>query len=45
MRNTYKIGVGNAEGKRLHERPNCGWENIIKMFLNNYGVRVWTGFN
>jgi hypothetical protein len=33
----YKILAREHEGKRLHERPRCRWENNIKMDLRQIG--------
>jgi hypothetical protein len=44
MRNTYKIMVGNPEGKRPLGRPRRRWDDNIKMDLRENGWRVWIGF-
>jgi hypothetical protein len=44
MRNTYKILVGNSEGKRPLRRPRSGGRIILKWILEKYGWMVWTGF-
>jgi hypothetical protein len=28
----------------MPDRPNCGWENNIKIDLNKQNMRVWTVF-
>jgi hypothetical protein len=33
IRNTYKFLVGNPEGKRLHGRLGCRWEDNIKVYI------------
>jgi hypothetical protein len=43
VRKSYKILVGNPEGKRLLQRPMHRWEYNIKVDLNGTGC-VWTGF-
>jgi hypothetical protein len=40
--NTYKILVGEPEGKRPLGRPRYGWENNIKMDLRDIG---WDGLD
>jgi hypothetical protein len=37
MINTYKTLVGKFEGKILHGRPTCKWENNIRMNLREMG--------
>jgi hypothetical protein len=44
MRNAYKIVVGNPEGKRQLERPRRRWEDNVKVYLNQFHMRVWIGF-
>jgi hypothetical protein len=36
-RNSYKIFVGNPEGKRLLGRPSRRWEDIIKIDVMEIG--------
>jgi hypothetical protein len=44
MRGTYRILVGKPKGKRPLGRPRCGWEDNIKMCLQELGMeRAWTG--
>jgi hypothetical protein len=43
MRNTYKILVGRSEGKGPLQNPSHEWEDI-KMDLNKYSLKLWTGF-
>jgi hypothetical protein len=40
MRNTYKILVGEPEGKRPLGRPRCRWEEDVRMGLWEKG---WEG--
>jgi len=44
MAKTYKLLVGQAEGKRQFWRPRCGWEGTIKWILNKQTVKVWAGY-
>jgi hypothetical protein len=37
-RKAYKLLVGKQEGKRLLERPICGWVNNIKLDLGEVGL-------
>jgi hypothetical protein len=41
-RNTYRILVGNPEGKRPLGRPRCRWVDNIKMNLREIG---WDGID
>jgi hypothetical protein len=41
-RNSYRVLVGNTEGKRLLGRSRCRWENNIKMDLREMG---WCGMD
>ena len=36
-RGTYRVLVGKPEGKRPLGRPTCGWEDNIKMDLQEVG--------
>jgi hypothetical protein len=38
----YKVLVGNPKGKRLRGRPDCRWEEGIRMDLGEIG---WIGFD
>jgi hypothetical protein len=40
MRNTYKILVGKAQGKRPLGRPGCRLDNNIKMNLRETAWKV-----
>jgi len=42
-RSIYRALVGKPEGKRPLGRPRRGWEDNIKMGLQEVGCRVWTG--
>jgi hypothetical protein len=42
MRNSYKILVGQPEGKRSYGRPRCRWEDNIRMGVCE-SVKVWIG--
>jgi hypothetical protein len=35
--------VGKPEGKRPLGRPRLRWENNVKMDLQDWDVRAWTG--
>jgi hypothetical protein len=35
--------VGRREGRRPLERPKRGWEDNIKMDLQEVGLGAWTG--
>jgi hypothetical protein len=37
MRNAYNVLVGNAEGKRLLERPRLRWEDNIRIGVRKIG--------
>jgi hypothetical protein len=37
-RNVYRFLVGRPEGKRPPGRPRRGWEDNIKMDLNEIGI-------
>jgi hypothetical protein len=36
-RDVYRVLVGKPEGKRLHGRPRCRWEDNIKMDIWEVG--------
>jgi hypothetical protein len=36
-RGAYMVLVGKPEGKIPLERPKCGWEDTIKMYLQKIG--------
>jgi hypothetical protein len=38
-RGVYRVLVGKPEGKRPHGRPRRGWEDSIKMDLQEVGCR------
>jgi hypothetical protein len=40
-RDVYKVLVGKPEGKRPLERSKLGWENNIKMDLQDVGCEMW----
>ena len=42
-RGVYRILVGKPVGKTQLGRPRRGWEDNIKMDLQEVGCRVWTG--
>jgi hypothetical protein len=42
-RSVYRVLVGKAEGKRPLGIPRRRWEDNIKMYFQEVGVRVWTG--
>jgi hypothetical protein len=44
-RGVYRVLVGKSEGKRPLGRPRCGWEDDIKMDLQEVGggVMDWIG--
>jgi len=39
----YRVLVGKIEGKRSFGRLSSGWENNIKMYLQELGWAAWTG--
>jgi hypothetical protein len=39
----YRVSVGKPEGNRPLGRPRRRWENNIKMDLQKWDVKVWTG--
>ena len=38
----FRVLVARPDGKRLHERPRCRWENNIKIDLQDLG---WGGLD
>jgi hypothetical protein len=42
-RGIYRVLVGKPGGKRPLGRPRLGWEDNIKMDLQEVGCGVWTG--
>jgi hypothetical protein len=44
IRNAYKSLVGKPERKTPFGRPCVDGRIIIKLFLEKYDERVWTGF-
>ena len=42
-RGVYMVLVEKPEGKRPLGRPRCGWEDNIKMDLQELGCAVWAG--
>ena len=44
-RGMYRNLVGKPEGKRPFGRPRHGWEDNIKMDLEEVGCGVWTGLS
>jgi hypothetical protein len=43
-RKVYKVLVGKPEGKRPLGRPRRRWEDEIRIYLREIGLRVWIGF-
>jgi hypothetical protein len=43
-RGVYRVLVGKPERKRLVGRPRRGWEDNIKMNLQEVGCGLWTGY-
>jgi hypothetical protein len=39
----YRVLMGKPEGKRPLGRPRCGWQDNIKMTIEEVGWGVWTG--
>jgi hypothetical protein len=39
-----KMVAGKLERKRLFLILRCKWEDNIKMYLKEIGVRMWIGF-
>jgi len=39
----YRVSVGKPEGKRQLGRPRRGWEDNVKMDLQEVGCGEWTG--
>jgi len=39
-RGVYRVLMGKPEGKRPLERPRCGWEDNIKMDLQEMGCGI-----
>jgi hypothetical protein len=44
LRNAYKILIRKPVDKRPRGSPRCRWEDNIRMALEKYGGKVWTGF-
>jgi hypothetical protein len=44
-RKVYKVLVGKPEGRRPLGRPRRGWENVIRMLLEEIGWSMWSGFS
>jgi len=44
-RGVYRVLVGKPEGKRPTGRPNCRWEDNIKMDLQDVGCVAWTALS
>jgi len=42
-RSVYRVLVGKPEGNRPLGKLGCGWEDNIKMDLQEVGCGVWTG--
>jgi len=42
-RYVYRVSVRKPLGKRILGRPRHGWENNIKMDLQEVGLVAWTG--
>jgi hypothetical protein len=42
-RGAYRILVGGPEGRRSLGRSRHGWEDDIKMNLQEVGMGAWTG--
>jgi len=42
-RGACRVLVGKPEGKRPLGRPRHGWENNVKMDLQEVGWGTWTG--
>jgi hypothetical protein len=38
-----RVLMGKSEGKRPLGRPKPRWEDNIKMYLQKWDVRAWTG--
>ena len=39
----HRVLVGNPKGKRLFEKPRCGWVDNIKTDLRKWDEGAWTG--
>jgi hypothetical protein len=39
----YRVLVGKPEGKRPPGRPRRRWEDTIKIYLQEVGLKAWTG--
>jgi hypothetical protein len=44
-RGVYRVLAGKTEGKRALGKPRRRWEDNIKMYLQEVGLRAWTGSN
>jgi len=42
-KSVYRVLVGRSEEKKALGRPRCGWEDIIKIDLQEVGWEAWTG--
>ena len=45
MRGVYRVLVGKTDGRRPLGRTRRGWEDNIKMDLQEVGCGVWTGLS
>ena len=41
----HRVLVGKPEGKRPMGRPRRRWEDNIKMYLQEVGCGIWTGWS
>jgi hypothetical protein len=44
-RSVYRVLVRKPEGNRPPGRPRRRWDDNIKMYLQEVGLRVWTGLS
>jgi hypothetical protein len=44
MKNSHNILLQKTSGMRQFGRPECRWEDNIKLDLKNYDVKLWLIF-
>jgi hypothetical protein len=44
VKNAYRTSDRKSEGRITPDRPSCGWEYNIKIYLNKQNMKVCTVF-